>query len=159
MNRFNVDAGRRGENIERRTYRAVLGAEGNVTDNWTYDVSANYGKTTVDRLNLNNRINERWQAGIDAARDASGSIVCRTTLDQTAVNPHTGRVYSALAREGCVPFSVFGNGAVTPEAAAWFNTTARSQARIQQTVFSASVANSNLLSLPAGDIGFAGGVE
>ncbi|NEL81404.1 MAG: hypothetical protein G3W61_34645, partial [Xanthomonas perforans] len=60
---------------------------------------------------------------------------------------------------GCVPFSVFGNGAVTPQAAAWFNTTARSQAKIQQTVFSASVANSNLLSLPAGDIGFAGGVE
>ncbi|WP_102251707.1 TonB-dependent receptor plug domain-containing protein [Xanthomonas arboricola] len=159
MNRFNVDAGRRGENIERKTYRAVLGAEGNFTDNWTYDVSANYGKTTVDRLNLNNRINERWQAGIDAARDASGNIVCRTTLDPNAINPHTNRVYSALAREGCVPFSVFGNGAVTPEAAAWFNTTARSQAKIQQTVFSASVANSNLLSLPAGDIGFAGGVE
>ncbi|CAE1137290.1 TonB-dependent receptor plug domain-containing protein [Xanthomonas euroxanthea] len=159
MNRFNVDAGRRGENIERKTYRAVLGAEGNFTDNWSYDVSANYGKTTVDRLNLNNRINERWQAGIDAARDASGNIVCRTTLDPGAINPHTNRVYSALAREGCVPFSVFGNGAVTPEAGAWFNTTARSQAKIQQTVFSASVANSNLLSLPAGDIGFAGGVE
>ncbi|SBV53312.1 TonB-dependent receptor [Xanthomonas bromi] len=159
MNRFDVDAGRRGENIERKTYRAVLGAQGNFTDNWTYEVSANYGKTSVDRLNLDNRINERWQAGIDAARDASGNIVCRTTLDRTAINPNTNRVYSALAREGCVPFSGFGNGAVTPEAVAWFNTTARSKAKIQQTVFSASVANSSLFSLPAGDIGVAGGVE
>ncbi|MCD7098654.1 TonB-dependent receptor [Stenotrophomonas sp. MMGLT7] len=159
MNRFNVDAGRRGEHVERKTYRAVLGAEGNLSENWTYEVSGNYGETKIDRLNLNNRINERWQAGLDAVVDGSGNIVCRTSLDAGAVNPHTGRVYSEFARQGCVPFSVFGDGAVSREAADWFNVSSPNRAKLKQTVFSASVANSQLLSLPAGDIGFAGGFE
>lgn len=94
LNRFNVDAGRRGEKIDRKTYRAVLGSEGNLFDAWTYDVSINYGETKIRRLNLNNRINERWQAGMDAAVDANGNIVCRTALDPNAVNPqHRSRVF------------------------------------------------------------------
>ena len=159
INRFNVDAGRRGENVERQTVRAVLGIEGFFGDNWSYEASANYGQTTIDRLNLNNRINERWHAGMDVARDTNGNLVCRTTIDPTAVNPHTNTVYSSFARTGCVPFSVFGNGAVSPEAAAWFNTNSLNTSKLEQTVLTASVANSALFALPAGDVGFAGGFE
>ena len=160
VSRFNVDAGRRGENVERQTSRFVVGLEGFLGEDWTYEVSANYGQSTISRLNLNNRINERWHAGMDAVVDpATGQIVCRTTLSANAVNPHTGAVYSPFARAGCVPFSVFGNGAVSPEAAAWFNVNSLNSSKLEQTVFSASVANSSLLSLPAGDVGFAGGVE
>ncbi|HEY4555224.1 MAG TPA: TonB-dependent receptor, partial [Lysobacter sp.] len=158
VSRFNVDAGRRGENVERQTSRFVAGIDGYFGD-WNYEVAANYGQTTIDRLNLNNRINERWHAGLDAVRDASGRIVCRASIDPTAINPHTGARYSSFAVAGCVPFSVFGNGAVSPEAAAWFNTNSLNTSKLEQTVVSASVANSNLFSLPAGDVGFAGGVE
>lgn len=159
VNRVNVDAGRRGENIERQTARAVLGIEGFFGEDWSYEASANYGQTTIDRLNLNNRINERWQAGLDVARDSNGNLVCRTTLDPTAVNPHTNSVYSSFARTGCVPFSIFGNGAVSQEAAAWFNTNSLNASKLEQQVLTASVANSRLFGLPAGDVGFAGGVE
>lgn len=159
VSRFNVDAGRRGENVERQTARAVFGFEGYLGD-WNYEASANYGQTTIDRLNLNNRINERWQAGIDAVRDpVSGNIVCRTTLNPNAINPHTNAIYSSFARTGCVPFSTFGNGAVSPEAAAWFNTNSLNTSKLQQTVLEASIANSALFSLPAGDVGFAAGLE
>lgn len=159
VSRFNVDAGRRGENVERQTARAVLGIEGYFGDNWSYEASANYGQTTIDRLNLNNRINERWHAGLDVARDTNGNLVCRTTIDPTAINPHTNTVYSSFARTGCIPFSVLGNGAVSPEAAAWFNTNSLNTSKLEQQVVSASVANSSLFSLPAGDVGFAGGIE
>lgn len=159
ISRFNVDAGRRGEVVDRSTRRAVLGVEGYFGNDWSYEVSANYGETKIDRLNLNNRINQRWHAGLDAVRDANGNIVCRVSVDPNAVNPHTGAAYLPIARDGCVPFSVFGNGAVSPEAAAWFNVAGVNESKLSQTVFSASVANSALFSLPAGDVGFAGGLE
>ena len=159
VSRFNVDAGRRGENVERQTVRAVMGIEGFFGDNWSYEVSGNYGQTTIDRLNVNNRINERWHAGLDTAKDANGNIVCRTTLDPNAINPHTNTVYSSFARTGCVPFTIFGSGNIDPAAAAWFNTNSLNTSKLEQTVLSATVANSALFSLPAGDVGIAGGVE
>ncbi|WP_394540886.1 TonB-dependent receptor [Lysobacter enzymogenes] len=159
VSRFNVDAGRRGEDVERTTQRYVAGLEGFLNENWSYEVSANYGQTEIDRLNLNNRINERWQAGMDAVRDASGNIVCRVSLDPNAINPNTKQRYHEIARQGCVPFQVFGNGAVDPRAADWFNYDARNRTKLTQKVFSASVANSALFELPAGGVGFAGGVE
>lgn len=159
VSRFNVDAGRRGEQVERQTSRLVFGLEGWLSDNWSYETSFNYGQSTISRLNLNNRINDRWHAGLDAVRAPDGSIVCRVTLDPNAINPHTGRTYNTFAQTGCVPFSIFGNGAVNSEAAAWFNTNSLNTSKLKQTVFSASVANSSLFSLPAGDVGFAGGYE
>jgi len=160
LSRFNVDSGRRGENVERATARAVLGLEGNLGADWTYEASANFGQTTIDRVNVNNRIEERWQAGLDAViNPANGQIVCRSTLNPNAINPYTGRAYSAALVAGCVPFNVMGNGKVSPEAAAWFNTNSLNQSKLKQQVFSASVANGSLFSLPAGDMGIAAGVE
>ncbi|MEH6419816.1 TonB-dependent receptor domain-containing protein [Pseudomonas sp. CGJS7] len=157
--RFNVDAGRRGEHVERTTQRYVAGLEGFLGENWSYEVSANYGKTEIDRLNLNNRINDRWQAGMDVVRDGAGNLVCRVSLDPNAINPNTNARYLDLSRQGCVPFSVFGNGAINPQAADWFNYDAVNRTQLTQKVFSASVANSSLFELPAGSVGFAGGVE
>lgn len=159
VSRFNVDAGRRGENVERQTSRLVFGIDGFFGDNWNYEVAANYGQTTIDRLNLNNRINERWQAGLDAVRDSTGRIVCRVSIDPNAINPHTNTRYSSFAANGCIPFSVMGDGAVSPEAAAWFNTNSLNTSKLDQTVVGGSVSNSSLFTLPAGDVGIAGGVE
>lgn len=159
ISRFNVDAGRRGEDVTRQMARFVVGVEGFFGDGWSYDTSVTYGQSSIDRLNVNNRINERWHAGMDVVRDSTGALVCRTSIDPTAINPHTNTVYSSFARNGCVPFSVFGDGAVNPAAAAWFNTNSLNTSKLKQTVLSASVANSALFDLPAGSVGIAGGVE
>lgn len=159
INRFNVDAGRRGEDVTRQMIRMVAGVEGYFGDSWRYDTSVTYGQSSIDRLNLNNRINERWQAGLDAVRDANGNIVCRVSVNPAAVNPNTGRPYSTFASTGCVPFSVLGDGAINPAAAAWFNTNSLNTSKLEQTVLSAAVSNSALFDLPAGSVGFAGGVE
>ena len=161
VSRFNVDAGRRGEDVERQTVRAVFGFEGNLSEDWTYEASLNYGQAKISRLNLNNRINERWHAGLDAVRDSNGNIVCRASINSAAVNPHTNTTYSSFASNGCVPFSIFGDGAVarSPEAMAWFNVNSLNSSKLEQNVVAASVANSRLFSLPAGDVGFAAGVE
>lgn len=139
--RANVDAGRRGQRIKRTTQRFVLGLEGSLNENWDYEVSANYGQTEVNNVFLNNRIESRWRAGLDAVRDANGQIVCRSGLP------------------GCVPFNVFGEGTISAQAADWFNVHSLDFTRLTQAVFSASVNTPVLLSLPAGDVGFAAGVE
>jgi outer membrane receptor protein involved in Fe transport len=160
MGRFNVDAGQRGELVERQTSRVVAGIEGFFGDNWSYEASANFGQTTISRQNLNNRINDRFHAGLDAVIDpSSGQVVCRASLDPNAINPNTGVRYNSALVSGCIPFSVFGDGSISPEAAAWFNSTALNSSKLQQTVFSASAANGSLFSLPAGDVGIAFGVE
>lgn len=159
VHRFNVDAGRRGEIVDRDTRRAVLGLEGYFSNDWTYEISANYGETNIDRVNLNNRINARWHAGMDAVVDASGNIRCRVDVDPDAINPNTGTPYHEIARTGCVPFSIFGDGAVSPDAADWFNATSPNESKLTQVVYSASVANNALFALPAGNVGFAGGIE
>mgnify|MGYP000938458140 FL=1 len=161
VSRFNVDAGRRGELVDRQTVRAVFGFEGLLGENWSYEASVNYGESKISRLNLNNRINERWQAGLDAVLDNNGNIVCRVTIDPNAINPHTNTRYSSFATTGCVPFSIFGDGAVarSPEAMAWFNVNSLNSSKLEQNVVAASLANNNLFSLPAGDVGFAAGVE
>lgn len=157
--RFDVDAGQRGEDVTRETTRAVLGLEGVLFRDWTYEISANYGRTSESRSNLNNRINERFFASIDAVLDENGNPVCRSVLDPTSINTHTGQVVSEFARVGCVPTSIFGAGAVSPDAAAWFNTTSNSSTVLTQQVLSASIGHGELFTLPAGPVGFAGGVE
>ncbi|PJK05208.1 TonB-dependent receptor [Lysobacteraceae bacterium NML95-0200] len=139
--RANADAGRRGQKIARSTRRFVLGLEGSLNENWDYEVSANYGQTDIRNILFNNRVESRWRAGLDAVRDANGQIVCRSGLP------------------GCVPFNVFGDGTISAQAADWFNVHSPDTTRLTQAVFSASVNTPVLFALPAGDAGFAAGVE
>ena len=158
--RFDTDAGQRGEDVTRDTMRAVIGFEGSLSPDWTYEVSLVHGKTKERRINVNNRITERFYAGLDAVIDpASGQIVCRSSIDPTSINPHTGLPVTPFGANGCVPFSILGDGAVSDEARAWFNANTVSKGRLSQTVFSGSVSNSALFTLPAGGVGFSAGAE
>lgn len=162
LSRFDVDAGLRGEDTTRNTARMVFGANGLLTENWEYDAFVNYGVTREKRRNLNNRIVERFFASIDAVRDpASGEIVCRSTLDPAAIDPNLGAPISAFGREGCIPTSLFGDGAVSEAARAWFNTTTLTTSRITQYVAGGTLTNNNLFDVPgnAGAASLAAGVE
>jgi hypothetical protein len=134
VSRFDVDAGRRGEDTTRDTARAVFGANGVITGDWEYDASLNYGVTEETRHNLNNRIRDRFAASIDAVRDPkTGNIVCRSTLNPNAINPNVGGVLNPIALTGgCVPTSIFGAEAISPAAAQWFNTTTTTTSRLTQ---------------------------
>ncbi|MDI9239891.1 TonB-dependent receptor [Lysobacter sp. LF1] len=157
INRNNTDAGFRGEDITRKTGRIVAGISGIFGTDWSYEASANYGRTSESRANLNNLIPDRFNASIDAVFDAGGNIVCRSVRDGIAgpVDPVTGEDLLA----GCVPTSIFGEGAVSPEAAAWFNTRTPSRTELTQKVFSATLAKTELFAMPAGSVGLASGIE
>lgn len=169
VSRNDFDAGRRGEATERQTGRVVFGIEGAAfgsDSGWLYDASVNYGRTHERRENLNNRVLERFYAGLDAVKDANGNIVCRSKIDPTAVNEayfnnslSPDGIISPEVAASCIPFSIFGDGAISPGAANWFNTKTITKSRLTQFVAGGSLTNNNLFELPAGPISFGTGVE
>lgn len=162
VSRFDLDAGMRGEDTKRNTARAVFGANGVISGDWEYDASVNYGWTDETRHNLNNRINDRFYASIDAVKDGKGNIVCRSSLNPNAVNPNAGGVLDPIALGGgCVPTSIFGAGAINPAAAQWFNTTTTTTSRLTQFVGGGTVINNNLFQMPfeAGAASLVAGAE
>ncbi len=148
----------RGENNERQTFRIVAGLTGDLGP-WTYDVSANYGRTTTTLLSINNRINDRFFAATDAVDDGNGGIACRVAVDPDAFL-YTGDAPTGIVDPGaCVPTSVFGRGALSAESAEYWNAATTSRAVIQQNVYTAIVTHSELFQLPGGDAGVAFGLE
>ncbi|SFS17429.1 Outer membrane cobalamin receptor protein [Dyella sp. OK004] len=166
VTRNDVDAGRRGEDTKRNTTRAVFGTNGVIANDWEYDASLNYGVTDETRHNLNNRINDRFAASVDAVRDpATGNIVCRSSIDPGAPNPNAdpshGFVLNPIALGGCIPTSIFGDGAINPAAAQWFNAATTTKSRLTQFVGGSSITNNNLFQMPgdAGAVSLAVGAE
>lgn len=179
MGRDNFDLGRQRYDIERETLRATLGFKGDLTDTMSYEVSYVYGRAEESQLASNVRINERFFAAIDVVDEgefltgvANGNFVCRSNLDPNAIpegdwyaqfgfDPDTwGSTFTPGANSGCTPFNVFGEG-LSPDAAAWINTTSDDTAVIDQHVFTAFISGdtSSFFNLPAGPMGFVLGGE
>jgi len=174
VSRDHFDLGVRGEDITRDTIRAVVGLEGNLTDNLRYEASYVYGETEVDNNITNNRFNDRFAAALDAVIDpATNQAVCRSNLDPSAVpsnlpvgdyDPLPGTWAGSFTpgpNSGCVPLNILGTNAVSPEAAAWIMGNSLSQSKLTQHVFQAYISGDtgNWFELPAGEIGYAAGVE
>lgn len=168
VQRDNFDFGYTGRDITRETYRTVLGIEGELANDWTYEVSYTYGKTATDSTYLNNRINDRFLAAIDVVEDGSGNAVCRSNLDPSSylanpnVDPRVGaRTFTPGANSGCVPLNIFGDGSPSAAALAWISTDSQSSSSIEQTVFSGFISGDSerYFNLPAGPVAFAAGVE
>ena len=171
--RDNFDLGKVKRDIERETFRAVIGLEGDFIPTVSYNFSYTYGQTKEDNRELNNRNNERWFAAIDAVRNpANGQIVCRSDLDPTAIpygdlfgretDPDSwGTTFKPGPGSGCVPVNIFGENAVSEAARAWITDVARSSAKIEQHVVSAYISgdSSTAFTLPAGPVSFVLGTE
>lgn len=158
ISRFNVDFGGRGELHDRDTFRVVGGVEGTFNDDWTYDVSVNYGHLKTKMRSLNNLKlfdldgnPDGFLLALDATRNTAGQIVCRVNADADPTND----------RPDCVPINVFGYGAPSQAALDFVNTTAVRREKATEFVASASIAGdlSQLFELPGGPIGFALGAE
>ncbi len=99
-----------GNDVERETVRIVVGIEGNLAigSGIDYELSYNYGETTVENLNLNKRIEDRFYAAMDAVVDpATGDIVCRSTLDPTAQPPLSTNISNGRLRTQTFPVPEF----------------------------------------------------
>ena len=160
----------REEAAERDTYRIVAGVRGKFNDDWSYEVSANYGKFK-EFTDIRGNVNlQRYLLAIDAVRNPAGQIVCRATIDPAArtiygaagVNTAVANANLAGDVAACVPINLFGEGNIT-EAARNYVLQSPSFARghIKQFVLNGFMSGdtSEFINLPGGPIGFALGAE
>lgn len=161
------DLGIRDEDALRETYRIVVGARGDISDNWSYEVSANYGRTE-ERIDVLGNVNvQRLMLAMDAGIDpATGQIACRAQFDPSAafvspdVNSEGGAGNLASDIAACVPYNPFG----APNNAAARNyivSNSGNQGWLEQVDVTAFVAGdtSGWFELPGGPIGIAVGAE
>jgi outer membrane receptor protein involved in Fe transport len=138
------DLGRPENVADRKTYRVVGSLDGKFGDGWKWNAYYQYGQTDIDVELRNTTNNARFRQAIDATRDASGRIVCRSTL----TNPS----------DGCVPLNVFGIGVATPEAIAYVKGVATQNLTLKQQVAAASLSGEPF-STWAGPVSIATGAE
>jgi outer membrane receptor protein involved in Fe transport len=103
IGRRNVEGGPRFDDLRHTSFRMLGGLRGNITDNWSYDVSANFSRLIFSETYNNDMSVTRIGRSMDAVVDpGTGEIVCQSALD--GVDPN------------CVPWNVFQEGGVTEEA-------------------------------------------
>ncbi len=171
LGRDNIDLFDPAIEDDRRSYRAVVGARGDLGWNLSYDVSLNYGRTEGEERSAT-RLEDRYFAAIDAVIDPrTGQAVCRSTLNPTA-RPRQGQLGPAPGelvdfntfdpRSGaCRPLNLFGLNAPSAEALAFLDYTATDISLIEQTVATGILTGDTegWFSLPGGPIGFVFGAE
>ncbi|SOB78784.1 TonB-dependent Receptor Plug Domain [Sphingomonas guangdongensis] len=166
-----LDVGLRDEVFRRDTYRVVAGFRGTFNDDWSYEVSGNYGRFDQSQSTNGYIDRQRFSLSMDAARNAAGQIVCRSQIDPAAAvisqrTTDTAEVRAAnqarLAADiaACRPYNPFG----TPDntaAVQYFTSTFGADASLEQIVGQAFVSGdlSQLFELPGGPIRFAVGGE
>ena len=166
-----LDSGIRDEKFRRDTYRFVAGLRGTFNDDWSYELSGNYGKFKEITTTFGYVDRQRFLLALDAGRNPiTGAIQCRSQFDAASAVAFTqgfttdqaaaqrARLASDIA--ACVPYNPFG-GANNQASANYFVYNARSVGTIDQLVGSGFVSGdlSQLFELPGGPIRFAVGGE
>ncbi|WP_411817142.1 TonB-dependent receptor plug domain-containing protein [Hyphococcus sp. DH-69] len=135
-----IDA--RGASADRDTLRFVVGLDGTIFDDYSWEVSYNRGVSTSTQISTG-QINVANLREALNATEVGGEIVCANPI--------------AVA-EGCVPFNPIGAGSISPEAAAYVRADGVRVAENLQQVISGSITGP-LFELPAGSANFALGGE
>ena len=163
LNRFNNDFGTRAEFHTRKTYRGVIGVEGDISDtgNLHYEVVGNYGRTE-------NLYRTGGNVLIANYNRAAAAVVAPTAFagQNFVLNSAGQRVICSVnavtnVDPGCFPLNPFGRGAFDSRALNYvLYTSTRNQwaEQINATAF-LSGDSSGVFTLPGGPVGFAGGLE
>lgn len=153
MDRFNNDIGTRAEEHERETYRIVGGVRGSfgATNNWNYEIAANYGRTDTYYETGGNPLVANFNRAANAVRNAAGQIVCAVNADANPANDDPN----------CVPINLFGFGAPSQAAIDYVLHTSSREEKAEQFQATAFVSGNTagFFELPGGPIGMALGLE
>jgi outer membrane receptor protein involved in Fe transport len=152
------------------TWRFVGGVQGNLSDEITYDVSANWGRYDLKAINRNNVLYDRFLAAIDVTSDAQGNPVCRSELNPATRSPATvfgiptgefGYLTFVPGQGQCAPANLFGVGSISQDAVDFITATTINRFRTEQFEMQALVSGdtSAFFNLPYDSIQFALGAQ
>jgi iron complex outermembrane recepter protein len=122
IGRRNVEGGGRQDDIRHTSYRSVVGVKGEFAKYWNYDIFAQSGKVVFAETYKNDFSIARTALALDAVRDASGNIVCRS------------------GAPGCVPYNIWALGQVNPASLAYLSTPGFQKGSTEQKVQGANLS-------------------
>ena len=127
IGRRNVEGGGRQGDIRHTSFRWVLGAKGDITPNWHYDVFFQTGKVLFSDSELNYFSKTRSVRAIDVITNpATGQPACRSFVDGTDPN--------------CVPYNPWSLGAITPGALSYLQVPGLQKGYTQQQIQGGTVS-------------------
>ena len=136
LSRRMVEVGIRGQENDSKLGQVTAGLRGDLGyKDWQYDSYMSYGRTDFDNYTSNDVSRSRFEAGIAGC-----------PADYLQFNP------------GCVAVDPFGAGNISADAADWIRLNFADSTVFRRTVVNGTV-NGTLMTLPAGDMGFALGAE
>ncbi|QPG04889.1 TonB-dependent receptor [Salinimonas marina] len=141
----------RGNVAERDTYRFTVGMEGLIFDDWFYETYYIYGQTNESQVSSG-------QVNVQNFRYALEAVSDDLDLDADGITDEAVCIDATARSFGCVPINVWGNGSITPEAAAYVNAPGLLNTSLTQEVIGANISG-DLFELPAGYVGIAAGFE
>lgn len=124
IGRRNVEGGGRGHWYEHENYRGVFGFKGDLNPSWSYDAYGSYYYTTLNTRETTYISNVRAQRALQV-ENVAGVPTCRTAIDGTD--------------KACVPWNIFQDGGVTPDALAYLDSFGIANGSTSETVISASL--------------------
>ncbi|MBN8819055.1 MAG: TonB-dependent receptor [Sphingomonas sp.] len=141
---------------EARVFRGLIGLEGKLFGDWTWDAYYQYGNNKRHQDRTNNRVNLPFQYALDAVDEglvrtgvANGNIVCRE-LTKAAPDPRA---------QGCKPMNLFGLNNVSQASLAYVYRPVVEDFKYTQHVLSASANGSVFEGWGAGAITAAAGLD
>ncbi|HET6630201.1 MAG TPA: TonB-dependent receptor [Woeseiaceae bacterium] len=103
IGRRSVEGGPRFDDLRHTSFRSLAGVRGEITDNWSYDAFANFSRLIYSEKYQNDLSTTRIIRSLDVVADpATGQPVCQSVIDGSDPT--------------CVPWNIFQEGGVTPEA-------------------------------------------
>ncbi len=134
-----------------KTWRGMLGLEGALDNDWSWDVYYSYGRTNGRLVGTNIRREDRWNQAIDpvmapAGIDGipAGTIVCRSSLTDPG--------------NDCVPANVLGPGMISDAVVNWVMGDIWQTRKFEQHAAAVNLRGT-LVRNWAGDVNFATGAE
>ena len=109
-------------------FQITIGARGDLSETWSYDVYGQSGRTVRALTQLGNVNRDRFQQALRLQGEGTNNVVA--ACSDTSSNGGTS---------GCAPLNIFGEGNISEDAAAFINTAVASTAEFSQEVLQANV--------------------
>lgn len=126
IGRRNVEGGPRDSDLRHNSFRILGGVKGDLINDWEYDASYQFGKTTRDNIYRGEFSRVRTIRALDVVTDDNGQPACRSFVDGSDPN--------------CVPYNIFQIGGVTPAALNYLTLPGFANGVVEERIFSAFVS-------------------
>ncbi|MDQ8028442.1 MAG: TonB-dependent receptor plug domain-containing protein, partial [Brevundimonas sp.] len=134
IGRRNAEGGGRQDSINYESYRGVVGIRGALSENWNYDVAAQFSRVRLARTYLNDFSNTRLGRALDVV-SVGGTPTCQSVVDGTDPS--------------CVPYDIFSPGGVTQAALDYLQIPLIQTGETTQQIVTASVTGDTGFALPS----------